>query len=91
MEKRIVNLEDLASRGNIAGRKAMLQILETGMEAANPYYNTKDLMHLEGNKLIVGKKKYESKGDPQSEEEVIDLNTVRIFMCSVPVRVFIMV
>lgn len=77
MEKRIINLDDLAAHGNIAGRKAMLQILETGMEAANPYYNTKELIHIEGNKLIVGKKKFEPKGDPQSGEEVIDLNTIK--------------
>jgi len=46
MELRIQNMESLASHGNIAGRKAMVEILEAGLQASDPYHNTKKLLRL---------------------------------------------
>ncbi|RME99534.1 MAG: DUF4147 domain-containing protein [Chloroflexi bacterium] len=79
--KRILNPETLTSHGNIAGRKAVLEILEAGMQAADPYNNVFKLMRVEGHKLIVGYPAFEPPGGPQSGEEEIDLNQVgRIFV-----------
>lgn len=50
----IKNREELLSHGNVAGRRIVLDILEAGMAAADPYENTRDLIRIEGNKLIVG-------------------------------------
>ena len=78
---RILNPEPLTSHGNIAGRRALLQILEAGMRAADPYYNTLDLLRVANGKLYVGRPQYEPRGAPRSGEEIIDLSTVgRIFV-----------
>ncbi len=77
MEPRIRNSEILTSHGNITGRQAVLQIMETGLQASDPYGNTRRLVRLDGDKLAVGDKDFEPKGDPRSGEEVIDLSKVR--------------
>jgi len=76
MELRIKNTESLVSHGNVWGRKAMLEILETGLQATDPYNNTRKLIRLEGNKLIVGVKEFEPEGDPHSGKAVYDLSQV---------------
>lgn len=53
----IRNTAALLSHGNIAGRKAVLDILETGLAAGDPYQNVKDLIRIEGHKLIIGNDK----------------------------------
>ena len=53
MEKRILNISDLTSHGNIAGRKAIVEILEAGLEAADPYPNTLKLLKIKGNRLTL--------------------------------------
>ncbi|MBW1739483.1 MAG: hypothetical protein JRJ69_18685 [Deltaproteobacteria bacterium] len=77
MELRIQNMEDLVSHSNIAGRKAMLEILEAGLEASDPYHNARKLIRLEGDKLIVGDKEFEPCGNPKSGDEVYDLSKIR--------------
>jgi glycerate 2-kinase len=78
---RILNLDALTSHGNIEGRRAMLEILEAGLEAADPYLNARKLIRLEGNRLIVGNRDFEPEGDPDSGEVVFDLDKVgRIFV-----------
>jgi len=67
-------MESLASHGNMEGRKALLEILEAGLQAADPYYNTQQLLRIEGRKLIVGNPDYEPAGDPQSGEQIYDLD-----------------
>ena len=74
MELRIKNTENLVSYGNVPGRKAMLEILETGLQAADPYNDTRKLIHLEGNKLTIGRKEFEPEGDPHSGKAVYDLS-----------------
>jgi len=76
MELRIQNMESLASHGNITGRKAMLEILEAGLQASDPYHNTRKLLRLEGNKLIVGGKEFEPTGSPKSGDEIFDLSRI---------------
>ncbi len=52
----IRNASELAQHGNIEGRRAVLQILEAGLQAADPYGNVRKLVRVEGGKLIVGHK-----------------------------------
>jgi hypothetical protein len=40
---RIKNAHSLYSHGNVAGRRAMVEILEAGLQAADPYWNTREL------------------------------------------------
>lgn len=63
---RILNREQLTSHGNIDGRRKMLEILEAGLEAADPFYNTRKLFRLEKNMLYVGNPDFEAEDDPQS-------------------------
>ena len=63
---RILNAETLTSHGNVRGRKALVEILEAGLQAADPYYTTRSMLHLDGEILTVGRKEFEPAGDPQS-------------------------
>jgi glycerate 2-kinase len=81
MGSRIQNAENLLSTGNIPGRQAMLQILEAGLQAANPYANARKLIRVEDGKLIVGNKEFEPSGSPRSGDEVYDLSRIgRIYV-----------
>ncbi len=75
-QQRILNAEALTSHGNVAGRRAMVQILEAGLRAADPYNNTARLVRLEGDRLIVGHGDFILPGDPRQEPEEIDLRQV---------------
>lgn len=79
---RILNADALTSHGNIAGRKAVVEILEAGMQAADPYTNTCRLLRVEGNRLVVGNRAFEPVGDPKAgHDEVFDLDWIdRIFV-----------
>jgi len=79
--KRILNAEELTSHGHIEGRRAMVEILEAGLRAADPYFNTLKLLRLDGNRLIVGCPEFEPAGSPRTGEEVFDLSRVgRIYV-----------
>jgi glycerate-2-kinase len=78
---RITNTESLTDHGHVAGRRAMLEILESGLRAADPYYATLAALKLEGETLTVGHALYEPPGTPLPGAEVIDLRTIkRIFV-----------
>jgi len=77
METRIQNMETLLSSGNLPGRKAMVQILEAGLQAANPYHNARKLIRVEDGKLIVGYKDFEPTGSPRTGDEVFDLSRIK--------------
>ncbi len=78
---RILNADALTSHGNIPGRRAVLEILEAGLRAADPYGHTRRLIHLDGGRLVVGHPDFEPRGDPRSGVEMIDLSQVgRIFV-----------
>ena len=77
MNMRIQNRETLLSTGNRTGREAMVQILEAGLQSADPYHNTRRLMRIEEGKLIVGNKEFEPESSPRSGDEVYDLSRVR--------------
>lgn len=50
----IKNTQELLSHGNVLGRKVVLDILEAGFRAADPYDNVRKLIRVENGKLIVG-------------------------------------
>ena len=50
----IKNAKELAYHGNRDGRRAVLEILEAGLRAADPYENVKKLIRVEDGKLMVG-------------------------------------
>jgi glycerate-2-kinase len=77
METRIRNMDTLLSTGNIPGRKAMVQILEAGLQAANPYHNARRLIRVEKGKLIIGNQEFEPTGCPRTGDEVYDLSEIR--------------
>jgi len=81
VDRRIQNIDNLASHGNVRARKAILQILEAGLQAADPYNNTRKLIRLQGDTLIVGGKEFEPSGSPVTGEEVYELPKIgRIFV-----------
>jgi len=74
--RRILNADALTRHGNVAGRRAIVDILEAGLTAANPYYNTRALFSREGNRLIVGSSDAHLENDPGPTHEVVDLDEV---------------
>lgn len=70
---RITNLETLTRHGNIAGRRAVLEIIETGLQAADPYENVRQLVRVEDERLIVDNPTFEPAGSPITGPDVYDL------------------
>lgn len=80
-KERILNADTVTSHGHVEGRKMMLEILEAGIQAADPYYAMLRVMRRDGDRLIFGGELFEPEGGPRSGDEVIDLNEVgRIFV-----------
>lgn len=71
---RILNPQTLCGHGNLHGRQAMLEILEAGLRAADPYANTLALVRREGHRLVVGHPDFEVGGAPVRGEAVFDLS-----------------
>ena len=71
--KRIINYESLINHGNKEGRRILADIMETGMQAADPYNNTRKLIRLEGDRLIFDGLVFEAAGDPRSGLSEFDL------------------
>ena len=73
MARRILNADSLAAQGNQRGRQDMLAILEAGLQAADPYNNTRRLVRREGDRLVVEGSDFEPRGDPASGPAIFDL------------------
>jgi len=73
---RIQNRDALISHGNVEGRKAVVEILEAGLEAVDPYHNTRRLIRLKDGKLIIGNRDFEPAGSPKQGDEVFDLSKI---------------
>ena len=74
VDPRIQNTETLLSTGNIRGRRAVLEILEAGLQASDPYGNTRELVRIENGRLVVGNKDFEPLGSPRTGDEVYELS-----------------
>ncbi|MFW6102814.1 MAG: hypothetical protein ACOC7M_00820, partial [Chloroflexota bacterium] len=78
---RITNRESLISHGNIAGRRAIVDILEAGLQAADPYWNAAKLVRIESGALLIGRPEFEPQGAPVTGEERIPLADIdRVFV-----------
>lgn len=78
---RILNASTLLDHGHRAGRRLMLDILEAGLRAADPYYATLGALCRHGDMLTVGGDLYAPAHSPLPGPEVIDLRRVgRIFV-----------
>jgi glycerate-2-kinase len=78
---RILNAPTLLDHGHIDGRKLLLEILEAGLHAADPYHATLAALRIEGETLTVGGDAYAPPGTPLPGPEVVDLRQVgRIFV-----------
>lgn len=71
----IRNREKLISHGNIDGRKTVLDIIEAGFAASDPYENTRKLIRVQDGKLIV--RHPDLSQPPGLEPLVFDLSKVR--------------
>ncbi len=77
----ITNRDTLLRQGNIPGRRAVLEIIDAGLTAADPYANTLKLVRVQGNRLVVGCAAYEPRGAPITGEQVFDLDRLgRIYV-----------
>jgi len=65
----------LLSHGNTAGRQTVLDIIEAGLAAPDPYENTKKVVRLEKGKLILGHPDFSQ--PPGQEPIVYDLKDVK--------------
>ena len=84
METRLINREELTSHGNIEGRRIMAEIMDAGMCAADPYFNTKKLVRIEDNRLIFEGREFEAHNDPRSGATVFDLDEIdRIYVFAI--------
>jgi len=63
----IKNTDTLTSHGNTGGRRIVLDIMEAGLAAPDPYENTKKIARLEGEKLVLGDPQL---SDPPGQEPV---------------------
>ena len=70
---RIKNPQTISSHGNVEGRKQLLQILEAGLQAADPYFNAKRLFRLDGHLLSIGYDDFVPAGSPRRGTDVYDL------------------
>lgn len=71
---RIQNKDTLIEHGNKDGRRQVVQIMEAALTAADPYYNTRELIHCNNNILQVGDSRFEPENDPNSGVEAYDLS-----------------
>lgn len=71
--KRVMNPSTLVDHGSIQGRKDLVEIIDAGLDAANPYTNTSKAFKREESVLTVGGKAFESVGDPKTGHVTVDL------------------
>lgn len=82
--QRILNHNQLMNHGNLRARNFCLDILEHGLNAADPYRNTRQLIRLENNTLIFEGTDFEAAGDPSSGAARYPLTEdVRVFLFAV--------
>lgn len=70
---RLINASDIISHGNIEGRRVVSELLEIGLNAADPASNTEKLLRREGKLLYVGNELFDPIGSPRTGIDVYDL------------------
>ncbi|MBN2240199.1 MAG: DUF4147 domain-containing protein [Dehalococcoidales bacterium] len=75
----IKNRDELLSHGSIKGRQVVLDIMETALAAPDPYENTRKVVRLEGNKLIIGNPEFsEPVGKEPVEYDLKDIKNIYV-------------
>ena len=64
--QRILNEDRLLNHGNQTARELCLDIIDHGLVAADPFYNTKQLIRMDGDTLVFEGTDYEPAQDPKS-------------------------
>ena len=79
---RIRNMETVNGFGNVEGRKVISELLETGLEAADPYYNACDFLRIEDGVLYVGHPDFDPLDSPRTgvDRYVLGRDIDRIFV-----------
>jgi glycerate 2-kinase len=73
----VKNCEGLTSHGNIEGRKIVVDIIEAGLRAADPYPNVRKMVRIEDGKLVVGHESYAVRDTVNAELPLLfDLSNV---------------
>jgi len=70
---RIQNKEMLTNHGNIEGRKIVVDLLDAGMDALDPYYRVKQFVKVENNKIVLDDRGFEMREDPHAGPAIYDL------------------
>lgn len=70
---RIKNKLMLTDHGNIEGRKIVAELLDAGLDAIDPYYRVKELVHLENERIVLHTQGFEMRDDPHSGPLEFDL------------------
>ena len=79
IDLRILNGLQITNHGNIKGRRLVVELMETALQAADPYRNACKLLKRQNNNLYVGNKLFEADNDPQSginEYKLDDINNI---------------
>lgn len=78
---RILNKHMLTDHGNREGRKAVVALLDAGLDALDPYLRVKKLVQVKHDKIILDDRGFEMKEDPHSGPAVYDLKDYdRVFV-----------
>lgn len=78
---RIKNKTMLINHGNKAGREIVAELLDTGLDALDPYLRVKQFVRVVDNKIILDDRGYEMAGDPHAGKAVYDLRDYdRVFV-----------
>jgi glycerate-2-kinase len=82
VRNRILNVDNLLSHGNTEAKGIALDILESGLQAADPYSKICRLISREGDVLRIGDPIFEPYGDPRAgQAEVVDLSLIgRVYL-----------
>ena len=78
---RIIDGAKLTAHGNRRGRELVVDILDAGLDATDPAPKVRQLVRLEGERLVVGDPLFEPPGSPRTGNTVYDLARIgRIYV-----------
>lgn len=78
---RIKNKDMLVNHGNREGRRVVVELLDAGLDALDPYDRVKSLVRVADHQIILNTDGFEMKGDPHKGSAVYDLNDYdRVFV-----------
>lgn len=70
---RIKNKQMLTDHGDREGRRIVAELLDAGLDAIDPYYQVKELVHLEEGRIVLHTEGFEMRDDPHAGPLSFDL------------------